>query len=276
MSSLLWTFLEISVNFFEAFIYLYFFKNRINVCKKSTAADAICLISYTAFLSLYLFFYIPFPDSFGGVIFVFYLHYVSDERWSVCILWVIFKEVIVIATIGLMLQIFLSVLSVPYDLILAPTRYRLVYILSTNFVLFIEMFFFSRAKAQYSSLHWSALLIFVALNVSLLIIIEILFSIQIQQLYSSDIPFFISYALLIFCATLSAILFHLMTSISAREHHAEIALNHIQLTEEHQLVIQDMYADILKQKHDIKHQLQVIEQLVASNNSASAQQYLDE
>ena len=37
-----------------------------------------------------------------------------------------------------------------------------------------------------------------------------------------------------------------------------------------------MYADILKQKHDIKHQLQVIEQLVASNNSASAQQYLDE
>lgn len=276
MSSLLWTFLEISVNFFEAFIYLYFFKNRINVCKKSTAADAICLISYTAFLSLYLFFYIPFPDSFGGVIFAFYLHYVSDERWSACILWVIFKEVIVIATIGLMLQIFLSVLSVPYDLILAPTRYRLVYILSTNFVLFIEMFFFSRAKAQYSSLHWSALLIFVALNVSLLIIIEILFSIQIQQLYSSDIPFFISYALLIFCATLSAILFHLMTSISAREHQAEIALNHIQLTEEHQLVIQDMYADILKQKHDIKHQLQVIEQLVASNNSASAQQYLDE
>ena len=86
MSSLLWTFLEISVNFFEAFIYLYFFKNRINVCKKSTAADAICLISYTAFLSLYLFFNIPFPDSFGGVMFVFYLHYVSDERCSVCIL----------------------------------------------------------------------------------------------------------------------------------------------------------------------------------------------
>ena len=146
MSSLLWTFLEISVNFFEAFIYLYFFKNRINVCKKSIAADAICLISYTAFLSLYLFFNIPFPDSFGGVMFVFYLHYVSDERWSVCILWVIFKEVIVIATIGLMLQICLSVLSVPYDLILAPTRYRLVYILSTNFVLFIEMFFFQEQK----------------------------------------------------------------------------------------------------------------------------------
>ena len=31
MSSLLWTILEVSVNFFEAFIYLYFFKNRINI-----------------------------------------------------------------------------------------------------------------------------------------------------------------------------------------------------------------------------------------------------
>ena len=49
MSSLLWTILEVSVNFFEAFIYLYFFKNRINICKKSIAADTICLISYTAF-----------------------------------------------------------------------------------------------------------------------------------------------------------------------------------------------------------------------------------
>lgn len=276
MSPFLWNSLEVSVNFFEAFIFLYFFKSRINICKKSIIADTICLVSYTAFLSLYLFFDIPFPDSLGGVIFILYLHYVSDERWSICILWVIFKEMIVIATIGLMLQICLSILSVPYELILAHTRYRIVYILSTNFILFIEMIFFSKSKTKCSFLHWSALLIFVALNVSLLIIIEILFSIQIQQLYSSDIPFFISYALLIFCATLSAVLFHFMTSISEREHQAEIALNHIQLTEEHQLVIQDMYTDILKQKHDIKHQLQVIEQLVASNNSASAQQYLDE
>lgn len=46
MSSLLWTILEVSVNFFEAFIYLYFFKNRINICKKSIAA-----ILYVLFLT---------------------------------------------------------------------------------------------------------------------------------------------------------------------------------------------------------------------------------
>lgn len=276
MMSVNWLVFEIGINLFQTCLYFYFFKERLQFSKRTICADAICIVTYTLFLSAYLFFEIPFPDSVGMIILFLYLLYASDDRWITCALWVIVREVLVIATVGFMLQICLSVLSVPYDLIMQPSRYRIIFVVSTNFVLFIEIFFISKMKKEYSSLHWSSLLLFVALNISILIVIELLFSLQIQEIYASDLPFFISYAVLILCGILSVILFHIMTSISEREHQAQIALNHEQMTKEHQLVIQDMYTNMLKQRHDIKQHIQTIEQLIINEGSSAAKQYLDE
>lgn len=271
-----WIAFEIGVNIFQFLLCLYFFKNRLQFSKKSFKADITCGVLYVSFLSLYLFYDIPVPDSVGGVIFFIYLLYASDNRWPMCVLWVMFEEVLSVATIGIMLQICLSVFSVPYDLIMNPSRYRIVFVISTNFVLFIEMFFFSKIKKESSLLHWPALLLFAAMNIALLIVIEILFSLQIQECYSSDVPFFIAYAVLIICAMLSVVLFHLMTSIAEREHQAQIALNHVQLTKDHQLAIQDMYDDMRKQRHDMKQHIQALEQLIENHGSTVAKQYLDE
>lgn len=276
MTSVGWLAFEIGINLFQACVYLYFFKNRLQFSHKSRKADALCVLSYTLFLTAYLFFNIPIPDSVGGVIFFIYLHYASDSRWPVCLFWVLFKEALSVATVGIMLQICLSALSVPYDLIMNPSVYRIVFVLSANFVLFIEIFLFSRIKKESSSLHHLPLLPFSAMNIALLVVIEILFSLQIQECFSSDIPFLIAYVLLIVCGTLSVLLFHFMTTIAEREQQAQIALNHVQLTKDHQHAIQDMYDDMRKQRHDMKQHLQAIEQLIVNQSSTAAKQYLDE
>lgn len=271
-----WFAFEIGINLFQTCIFLYFFKQRLHFSRKTFIADALCIIIYTLFLSSYLFFEIPFPDSFGVCIFFIYLLYTSDDHWITCALWSMFEEVLVIATVGFMLQICQTVLSAPYNLIMTPSKYRVIFVSSTNFVLFIEMFFFSKIRKESSSLHWTSLLIFLALNVSILVVIELLFSLQIQEIYSSDLPFFASYALLVLCGVLSVVLFHLMTSIAEREHQAQIALNHVQLTKDHQLAIQDMYNDMRKQRHDMKQHIQALEQLIENHGSTVAKQYWDE
>lgn len=271
-----WIAFEIGINVFQTCIYLYFFKTRLQLPKKTFGADALCIVFYALFLSAYLFFDIPFPDSIGACIFFVYLLCVSDDHWITCALWCIFKEVLTIATVGMMLQVCRTALSVPYDLIMNPSKYRVIFILSTNFVLFIEMFFFSKVGNESSSLRRSSMLVFLTLNVSILFVIELLFSLQIQKNYSSDLPFFASYAFLLLCGVLSVVLFHLMTSIAEREHQAQIALNHVQLTRDHQLAIQNMYDDMRKQRHDMKQHIQALEQLIVNQGSTAAKRYLDE
>lgn len=270
-----WLLFEIGINAFESCLYLFFLKSRLLFSRKTYLADTLCILCYTLFLSMYLFFDLPFSDTFGAVIFIVYLHYACDDRWSNCILWVVFFEIMIIATAGIMLQIFMTSLSIPYDLLLSPSKYRVILVLSANFILFIEVFFFSMIGKQTSSLQLSSLIIFLVSNISVLIVIELIFSLQIQELYPSDLPFFASYALLLLCGVLSVILFHLMTSLNEREHQAQIALNHMQLTKEHQLTIQNMYDDMCKQRHDMRQHIQTLEQLIADQGSSTAKQYLD-
>ncbi len=276
MDSLNWIAFEIGVNIFQSFLYLYFFKNRLGIPKGTKGADVLCVVSYTTFLTSYLFFDIPVSDCVGGLIYFIYLRFVSNEKWSTCALWVIFKEVVAVSTIGLMLQVCLTSFSIPYEVIMSSNKYRVIFVLSTNFVLFIEIFFFSKAKRTTSTLHWSALILFLLTNISLLIVIETIFSLQIQEVYPTDSPFLLSYAFLILCSVFSVSLFYLMTSISERAYHAQIALNHVKQTKEHQLVIQDMYANMLKQQHDSRHHIQTLEQLILSGNSNAAKAYLDD
>ena len=274
MNSLLWLSFEIGINLFESILFLYFFKSIVSVRKNSLVADCLCILTYTSFLTLYLFFDIPVTDSIGCLIFFVYLRYISSESAILCALWVILKEVLSIATVGFMLQLNLTLLSVPYELISSPTPYRVIFLISGNFILFIEFFFFSKFRKKYSALHFPALLLFLGINLSILVVIELLFFLQVKKDFASDLPFFLAYSFLILCSVFSVILFYIMTSLADREHRIQVALNQAQLTREHQQVIQNMYTNMLKQEHDMKHHLQAMEQLVMREGSAAAKAYL--
>lgn len=276
MKSIFWLSFEIGINLFESILFVYFFKSIVFVRRNSLIADGLCCLTYTAFLTLYLFFDIPITDCIGCIIFFIYLRYISRESTIICALWVILKEVLSIATVGFMLQLNLTTLSIPYDLISSQTPYRIIYLISTNFVLFIEFYFFSKFRKKHSQLHLSALLLFLGINISILIVIELMFSLQVKRNFASDLPFFLAYSFLILCSIFSVILFYIMTSLADREHRVQVAFNQAQLTREHQQVIQNMYTNMLKQEHDMKHHLQTMEQLVLREGSAAAKAYLQD
>ena len=64
-----------------------------------------------------------------------------------------------------------------------------------------------------------------------------------------------------------------MTTISERDHQTQIALNHAQMTKDHQQAIKDMYSDMISKQHDFKHHLQALEQLLLNEDINTARSF---
>ena len=100
--------------------------------------------------------------------------------------------------------------------------------------------------STYSPVEVSALLLFLATNLSVLFAIEMLFSLQVQASNHKDWHIFAAYGALFLCSIFSVWLYHFMTQTVQKENAAQIALKQAQLTKEHQQALQDMYSDMLR------------------------------
>lgn len=271
--STVWTLFEIGINLFQSVICLYFIKSRVRISKPSKAADIVCVGVCTIFYTLYLFWDIPVTDSINIFLFFIYLLVVSDEPWYVSAFWIVVKEAVAIATIGAMLQLCLGLTGATYNALMMPGTQRLVFVISTNMALFVVLFLGSKMKRSYSPVAVPALLLFLFTNIAVLFAIEMLFSVQIRPLHEAARHIFLAYGALILISILSVLLYHLVTTIVQKANDAQMALNHARLTKQHQQTLQDMYTSMLACRHDFKHQLQTIEQLVRQENSAATEYF---
>ena len=268
-----WLIFEVSINLFQSCLYLYFVKSRLNIVRNTLQGDILCISIYTLFLSSYLFFSIPVSDSIGCVVFFLYLHFVSDEKKYVCAFWILLNEIITIAIVGLITELYLSVFSIPYEALTQCSVIRIVYVITTNFILFLVVYIISKLGKKASPLSKTALVLFSALNIAILLVIEFLFLLQTNPSVEPMLVFYISYSALIVSSVFSVLLFHLMTTISERDHQTQIALSHAQMTKDHQQTIKDMYTDMISRQHDFKHHLQILEQLLLNNDINIAQSF---
>ena len=267
---------EIGINLFEAILYLCFFKSRVHIVKNTRIPDVLAVIAYTGFLTLYLFFSIPFTtDSIGGIIFFIYLLLMSDERWYTCFLWVVFKEVVAVATITLVFQLWTSVFQIPYELVMGSGSYRVYAVLTINLALFLVFFSLSKIRKDDTSLERSTLFLFLGINTLVLVVIEYLFSYQVRYSFDAAQPFFIPFVALILIAILSILLFYTVTSLSNRKHNAELALNQAALSKDYQQSLKELYTDMIARQHDFKHQVETIRQLIQNGDTDAARAYFN-
>ena len=72
-------------------------------------------------------------------------------------------------------------------------------------------------------------------------------------------------------------IYHTMTDVvQKRKSKSDRAQACAKMTRQHQQTLTDIYQDTIARQHDLKHQLQAIEQLVAQGNSEAAKKYLAE
>ena len=137
----LWTIFEIGINLFQSSLYLFFLKSRSHISKPSKAADWVCVLTCTAFYTLYLFFDIPITDSVHIIFLFIYLLIVSDDPWYVSAFWVMVKEAIAIAIVGLMLQLCLILTSGTYEVLMSQGPLRFIFVMLC-FSFWLQIFLF--------------------------------------------------------------------------------------------------------------------------------------
>lgn len=270
-----WIVFEIAINIFQACLSLYFLKSCVPIARRSKFADVCCVLTCSGFYTLYLFVDVGITDSVSALFFFIYLLVVSRERWYVLGLWVLAQEIISLAVIGFMQTACLTLTSATFEMLMQPGSLRVIFVLSTNMVLFLVIFILIRhMKKTGSSLALPALLFFLGDNFAVYLAIEMLFSLQVMQPLSADWHLITAYGAMFACSILSVFLYHIMTDVVEKKNQTQVALNHAKMTKDHQQVLTGIYQETIARQHDFKHQLQTIEQLVARGNSEEAKAYL--
>lgn len=269
-----WTAFEIAVNVYQSLLCLYFLKRCVHIHRPSLLKDSLCVLALAGFLTLYLFFDIPFSDVAGALIHFVWLMSVSDDPWYLKAFWITLKEILIIFVAGMITQVFLLIVP-SHDLLLSPGPVRLVFVIIANMALSIVFFTAAQMRSRRHTQPYSVLTIFFLLNFCILVAMEMLFALQVQDVFTNDFPFFAAYPALVACSILSIVLYYLMSHTAQKQRDAELSLSHARLTRQHQQMLTDMYTDFIARQHDFKHQLQTLDQLVKDGNAQAAQMHLN-
>lgn len=272
---MLWTLFEISANLFQAWIMVYFLKPSPENRKKGILADYVFIGIITVYSSINLFFNISLNSMLIFILPLLYSLCVSNAEWYISLFWSIILALLFSSTAGASIQLFLSIADTSFEYALLQTPMRLLFVLWGNIALFVVLTSAKKLHNQGHQLGFHAASAFLLINISLLVIEEVLYYLQcVQSEYKT--AYTLGYAGVLTCSLLTMHLFRALSERFFRESQLQAAMS-IQAAEaKHQSEFTAMYNDFVRRQHDFKHQLEILESLVKQNDNAAAHTYLTE
>lgn len=276
----MWNLFELAVNLFQAVMMLLFIKSRLHIIRHCWYADVLFVMLVTGFFSSYNFAKLPISDLVVFGIPLVYALLMADEKWYLSVFWSLMLGLIFASGTSLTLHIFMCIPETGYHVIMKNTFSRIVFVLATNVVLALFLFSVSRMKVGASAPTWPALLLLVAMNMTLFVVEEAIYTLQMELVKTygeiNNIPFFIAYVGVLLCIAFSILLFHKIAQDAERENHYKLEVSTMAHSQQHLCELKRMYADLQTQRHDFKQHCQVLEEMIALGGNEKAASYLKE
>lgn len=274
---MVWTIFEVIVNFFQGFIIQQFMESRLHISRKHKLHDALCILIVGLYSSLALIVTVPLPDAIIFLIPLIYAWMVADDPWYASLFWTVVLAILFLSIISLMIHIFSSIPGSSYEQVMATTGFRIMFVLATNAALALTVYLTSKMKKDYSPPYWSVLFLFLLTNIGLFIVEESVYALQRKSVGSMDpemLSYLGAYLGLCACTILVVCLFHMMSQSMERENQYKEEVNAIKHAHQYQTELEQMYATLIAEKHDMKHHVQVLEEMVRADKSEKAKAYL--
>lgn len=272
---LLWTIIEVAVNILQGCMMVQFMKNRLHHQNHHYRADVLCVSLIALFFSLYLFCNVPIPELAVFVIPLIYGVIITDEKWYVAVFWALVLCLEFTTIVSMLLHIFLFLPGFSDQAIVNASWQRLLFILVSNAVLASTLYAISRIRIVHFALNWKPLLLFILLNFGLSVTEESVY--YVQQMYQTPEDmwsFLAAYLGIAFCTFLSIFLFSQLSLSVQREEQIQQEFRSVEQSKRYNEEIQAMYAQLQKERHDFKQQVQLLQQMLSSYNQQNATQYL--
>lgn len=277
----MWILFESLINVFQAYLMLYFLKQRLKLKKHSMWSEIVCVISTAAPMSLHtwgiidhsipdiLFFVIPFAFSL----------FMTKDRWFVCVFWTSVLVLNFFLTVSFSLHILTALFHVSYDEMMQKTSYRILFVVVTNLALAALLYAISRFKKDHSAPYWPVLLLFLGTNAALFLAEESAYHLQmtIEAELQGELPSLLGvYLGLAICLMFVVFLYHLMSQSIERENRYQAEAVVIAQSKQYQEELSRMYTNLCHARHDMKQHYQLLQELVASGTNEKAAAYLKE
>lgn len=271
----MWTAFELLINLFQALLLLLFMKGRLHISHRHRVQDALCILAAAAYLSAYLFYPIPIADTYVFLIPLIYALMAADDPWYVSAFWAAVLAVLFLSITSLSIHIFMTIPGIPYEELMVTGGGRLLFVLSTNALLALMVYAMSKLKKDYSTPYWPVLSLFLAAIVSLFVVEESLYALQMQLSEAEDTAqFFLAYTGLLLCVMLVILLFQIMSKSLERENRHRAEIKALLQAKQYQRELERMYNSLRIERHDFKQHRQAMERLLRRGGPEEAEIYL--
>jgi len=273
-----WAVFEIAINLFQGWLFTYVLEKKLTgraglSAKKALTARIATIMAVGAFFSMYLWVDVGISDTVvWGLVFAYAL-YAFRDRWYMKVCWTAVIAIVTscISSAGSMLL--MSMTGDSWEKILEPSLLRMAFVTFTNVILFAAFFIITRAKPRQTKLSWLILAAFIAVIAALFTAVELLFSMNLK----SGSPGTLTALFCIMAAIPGVIaLFEMLSHQAEKQTALEMQLEIHRMTDAHITEVQSMYAGLMEYRHDMKHQMEVIEQLIAGGNAVEGRAHLAE
>ena len=271
----MWMFIEIGINLFQAWMMLYFMKQRLHMKNDQRVQEFFCLAGITVFLSLFYLVDLPFLDTFVFAIPILFAIISSKDSWYVCLFWGIVLAVLFLTTVPIVFNLLAAFPEVTYEMLLGKNKMRLIALLVTNGVLFLLIWTTRLLRKNYSKMYWPALITFLLAVVALFLTEEAIYAMQ-QETTNSDIWYgtlIQAYSGVLLGIFFTVILFHNMSRSMENESRYKMEVDAIEKARRYISELEMMYARMNEMKHDLKHHYQVVENLIEQGKKDEAENY---
>ena len=243
--------------------------------KQIAVSSALTGFLFAAGLTVYLYVDIPVTDSVLFVLLFMYALYLFEGEWYVKLAWTIIDCVMMVMSTTLFTVLFISITGVTRDILTASTGIRIAFVIMANAFMFSVYYAISKVRWRQDRLSLPPLLLFLGLAISLLICQEMQYSMLPQE----GVPQKSVSISIIFISVISGgilVLFAMLSSQAEKRAEMEIQANTAALTRKHYSEIKGMYQGMLQQQHDMKHQINALEEMIAEGNLAESTNYLSQ
>lgn len=273
-----WLFFEIGINLFQGWMYTFFLKKLLTIdshhSAKTVRLSTLGVISAVAgFYSLYIPFDLPISDTIVFGFTFLYSFFIFTDPWYIKLMWNIVTGVVLVAITTLISQLFIHVAGASWDVLMQPSLLRMGFVLCTNVVLFVIYYVITKVKSPLGKLSWYALALFILLNAVVLLALEMQYMLSWQPNILQT-PVLITIFCMLFVSAGLLILFELLSYKSEKQAQMELEIETARLMENHFEETRGMYQRMMEYEHDMKHQINVLQQMIDQGNFQESSAYL--
>ena len=273
----MWFLIETVTNILQGLIMTVFMKRRLSIHHRTLLPEAVSTAAAAVYLSVYE--QLPFyaPDSAVFIIPLIYGLTGKETKWPFTVYWTIILGIVFNTVSSLSINLFLSIPGISAETIMSSTGYRLILMEGNNCVLAALLYMITKIRISYSAVRWNTMLLSVLLAAGWMVAGEVIYRVQAASLIANnDLSFSAAYICVLASAALSFALLIQITRSAEQENQYRLELETLIRTKQHNEEIQQTYRRLQILRHDFKHHVQIMEQMLNDSENENAVHYITE